>query len=76
MTEQIDAVRDQVRQRYAAAASAVSTGTVASCCGIDTSGTVYDIEIGEGFGCQLYGPAERDQLPPDASRQAWAAATP
>ena len=66
MTEQIDAVRDQVRQRYAAAASAVSTGTVASCCGIDTSGTVYDIEIGEGFGCQLYGPAERDQLPPDA----------
>lgn len=65
MTEQIDAVRDQVRQRYAAAASAVSTGTVASCCGIDTSGTVYDIEIGEGFGCQLYGPAERDQLPPD-----------
>jgi arsenite methyltransferase len=66
MTEQIDAVRDQVHQRYAAAATAVSTGTLASCCGIDTSGTVYDIEVAEGFGCQLDDPAERDQLPPEA----------
>jgi arsenite methyltransferase len=66
MTEQTDALRDHLRQRYAAAATAVRTGTGASCCGIDTSGAVYDIEISDGFGSQLYAPAERDQLPPDA----------
>jgi arsenite methyltransferase len=66
MTKQTDALRDQVRQRYAAAASAVRTGTPASCCSADTCGEVYDIEIGEGFDSQLYGPTERDQLPAEA----------
>jgi SAM-dependent methyltransferase len=66
MTEQTHAVRDQVRQRYAAAATAVSTGTTSSCCGVTASGEVYDAEIGEGFGGQLYDVAERDHLPADA----------
>lgn len=66
MTEQPDALREQVRQRYAAAATAVSTGTSASCCGVDACGGISDIEIGEGFGGQFYEPTERNQLPPDA----------
>ncbi|HJT04241.1 MAG TPA: arsenite methyltransferase [Pseudonocardiaceae bacterium] len=66
MTEQTDALRDRVRQRYAAAATAVSTGTTATCCGVDASGAVYDVEIGEGFGGQLYGLAERGELPAEA----------
>src|SRR5947209_1013323 len=45
MTEQTDALREQVRQRYAAAATAASTETTASCCGVDACGGVADIEI-------------------------------
>ena len=66
MTKHTDALRDQVRQRYAAAATAVSTGAVASCCDVDACGKAYDVEIGEGFGSQLYGATERDQLPAEA----------
>lgn len=66
MTEQTDALRDRVRQRYAAAATAVRTGTTTTCCGVEDSGEVSDVEIGEGFGSQLYATTERDQLPPDA----------
>ena len=66
MTVETDALRDHVRQCYAAAATAVSTGTAASCCGVDTSGAVYDVAIGERFGSQLYGASDRDQLPSDA----------
>ncbi|MBV9060032.1 MAG: arsenite methyltransferase [Pseudonocardiales bacterium] len=66
MTAETDALRDHVRQCYAAAATAVSTGTAASCCGVDTSSTVYDVAIGERFGSQLYGSSDRDQLPSDA----------
>jgi SAM-dependent methyltransferase len=66
MIEHTDTLRDQVRQRYAAAATAVHTGTNASCCGTNASGGVADIEIGEGFGSQLYEPTERDLLPADA----------
>lgn len=66
MTEQTDELRDWVRQRYAAAATAVSTGTTANCCGIDACGKVSDIEIGERFGSHLYDPIERDHLPADA----------
>ena len=65
MTEQTSALREQVRQRYAAAATAIRTGTT-SCCRADASSEVSDIEVGEGFGSQLYGRTERDQLPADA----------
>ncbi|MBV9651683.1 MAG: arsenite methyltransferase [Pseudonocardiales bacterium] len=66
MTEQTDALRDRVRQRYAAAATAVRTGTTASCCGVDASGEAYPVEIGEGFGSQLYDPTEQEGLPAEA----------
>jgi arsenite methyltransferase len=66
MTKHTDALREQIRQRYAAAATAVSTGAVASCCDVDACGEAYDIEIEKGFGNQLYGATERDQLPAEA----------
>ena len=66
MTEQTNALREQVHQRYAAAATAVRTGTTARCCSTDAYGAVSDINIGEGFGSQLYEPTEREQLPADA----------
>jgi len=66
MAEQAHALREQVRQRYAAAATAVRTGTTTSCCSADASSEVSDIDVGEGFGSQLYGLTERDQLPADA----------
>ena len=34
MSQQIDDLRDHVRDRYAAAATAVTTGRPASCCGV------------------------------------------
>ena len=76
MTEQIDAVRDHVRQRYAAAATAVTTGIVASCCSIDTSGTVYDIKIGEGSVVSFMARPSVTSCRLTPSRRAWAAATP
>jgi arsenite methyltransferase len=66
MTEHTDALRDRVRQRYAAAATAVRTGTTASCCSVEASSAVHGVEISEGFGGQLYGPAERGELPAQA----------
>ena len=66
MTEQAHALREQVRQRYAAAATAVRTGTTASCCSAESSSEVSDVKVGEGFGSHLYGRTERDQLPADA----------
>jgi arsenite methyltransferase len=66
MTEHTYTLRNRVRQRYAAAATAVRTGTTASCCGVDASDAVHDVEISEGFGGQLYGPAERGELPAEA----------
>lgn len=70
MSQQTDdlhaGIRDQVRDRYAAAATAVATGTTASCCGVDADGTVGNVEIGEGFGAELYPGADRDALPADA----------
>jgi SAM-dependent methyltransferase len=65
MTEQTNGLRDQVRQRYAAAATALSTGTAPSCCGAAASGDDY-AEVGEGFGGQLYDVADRSHLPADA----------
>ncbi|MGH3815490.1 MAG: arsenite methyltransferase [Pseudonocardiaceae bacterium] len=64
MTKQTTDLRDEVRQRYAAAATAVRTGAQPSCCG--TSGAVDEVEIGDGFGGQLYDSTDRDSLPVQA----------
>jgi arsenite methyltransferase len=62
MTQQTDALRE----RYAAAATAVTTGTTATCCGGGVDGAAQEVEIGEGFGAGLYGEAERATLPAHA----------
>ncbi|MGH3786747.1 MAG: arsenite methyltransferase [Pseudonocardiaceae bacterium] len=62
MTEQTNTLRDQVRDRYAAAATAVTTGAKPSCC--DSAGHV--IEVGDGFGSQLYDVVDRNDLPAEA----------
>ena len=59
-----DDLRDEVRQRYAAAAVAVTAG--ASCCEPGTPCGAQDIEIDLGAGAQLYTGTERDELPADA----------
>jgi SAM-dependent methyltransferase len=66
-TTDADAVREQVRARYAAAARSVDAGDSeacgcgpSSCCGSDPYGS---------FGASLYGQLERDELP-DAARLA------
>jgi arsenite methyltransferase len=66
MTEQTTDLRDQVRQSYAAVATAVRSGAQTSCCGVDTSDAADEVAIGDGFGGQLYGAADRDALPTQA----------
>jgi len=66
MSQQADEVRNQVRDRYAATAAAVTTGSSATCCGVDPDGAVQAIEVGEGFGAGLYGGEDRDALPVEA----------
>lgn len=66
MTQQADTTREQVRQRYAAAATAAATGETASCCGVNPDGVAYDVEIRGGFGAELYDGADRDALPAQA----------
>ena len=63
MSQQSKGLQDQVRNRYAAAATAVVTGRNASCCGTDVVDTV---EVGDTFGAELYAGADRDALPADA----------
>src|SRR4051795_2371581 len=65
MSRPADDLRDRVRDRYAAAANAVTSGTTASCCGV-AGGTVHDVEIGDGFGAELYAGEDRDALPAEA----------
>ncbi|MDQ2791677.1 MAG: arsenite S-adenosylmethyltransferase [Pseudonocardiales bacterium] len=60
MTEQGDRVRELVRERYAAAAT--MAGPLPFCC----DGTSAAIDVGEGFGADLYDGAERDELPAEA----------
>jgi SAM-dependent methyltransferase len=63
-----DGLRDQVRERYAAAALAVtqrdgdggSPATDTGCCGADA------LEVGDSFGAALYGADELDMLPVEA----------
>ena len=65
MSRQTDDLRDRVRDRYAAAATAVTRGAAASCCGTGADGAVLDVEVGEG-GAEFYADADRDALPADA----------
>lgn len=64
------ALREQVRQRYAEAATAVSAGSAASCCGSETGssccGPAEALETGDAFGAVLYDPTETTDLPPEA----------
>jgi len=71
MTTQDDAaVREQVRARYAAAATAVTAGTAASCggtadgcCGPAAEGLR---ELDDTFGAELYGAGEQSEVPAEA----------
>src|SRR5512133_379174 len=78
-----DAMREQVRARYAAAATKVTSGQ-GDCgcgqpadCGCD-SGCCSGAATAEepGFGAELYAGLDRDQLPDSALLPAWAVATP
>ncbi len=57
-----DELREQVRERYAASATAVASGAPASCC----DGNAAPVEVTEGFGADLYSDQERSGLPADA----------
>ncbi|HVV12187.1 arsenite methyltransferase [Amycolatopsis sp.] len=61
MTEQAQRLREQVRDRYAAAAKAASAGESASCCSGESCST-ESAELAGG----LYDEAERSSLPPEA----------
>ena len=68
MTTDNSELREQVRARYREAARAVAAGasnddvlTAESCC--ESGGLV---EVGEGFGADLYGTDEQSQLPAEA----------
>jgi hypothetical protein len=54
MSEQTDQLRDLIRERYAAAATMASAGAQPWCC--DSTGAAID--VGEGFGAELYGDTE------------------
>ena len=69
-TEQL---REQVRQRYAASALAVTSqpapvSSDAGCCGAAAQGAgcCGGVEVEEGFGADLYDATDRDQLPAEA----------
>jgi arsenite methyltransferase len=61
-----DELRDHVRQRYAAAAVAVTAGATANCCEPGAARGAQEIENNLGSGAQLYTGAERQELPADA----------
>jgi arsenite methyltransferase len=69
-----DAVREEVRSRYAAAAQAVTTGQSASCCAPGPTSALATIEANtccgdstaateDRFGAAMYDTADRDALP-------------
>ncbi len=62
MVEQADGLRELVRERYAAAATMAAAGAPPSCC--DSTG--HAVEVGEGFGADLYVQAEHGELPAEA----------
>jgi SAM-dependent methyltransferase len=59
--------REQVRERYAAAAVSVLDGKTGGCCGpssaVESCCGPAAVEAGPGFGVELYGSTERDGLP-------------
>ena len=57
-----DQLRELVRERYAAAATMAAAGDRPSCC--DSTGRVID--VGEGFGVELYADTDRSELPTQA----------
>jgi arsenite methyltransferase len=64
-------VREQVRQRYAEAATSVATGGVATCCGPLTTSCCAPavppaLEIDNAFGAGLYSADEVEQIPAEA----------
>ncbi len=80
-------VREQVRARYAEAAVAVGRGgsngepneglqVVDDGCGTGSCCGAGDTVVDESFRAVLYSTADQDELPAEASRPAWAAATP
>jgi SAM-dependent methyltransferase len=80
MTSTDQEIRDHVRDRYAAAALSVVSGSAASCCGpsdgpqtsccgpSDALSAITDTDTDEGdiFGAALYIPGETDGLPEEA----------
>jgi len=69
LTIEVNPVREQVRARYAEAATAVSAGTAVGtdCCGpADGCCGPAALDIDESFGAGLYGDADRDGLPAEA----------
>jgi len=75
---QTDEVRDQVRNRYAAAALSALAGTAASCCApagrlqasccgpADALSTINDTGESGSFGAALYAPGQTEGLPEEA----------
>ena len=60
-------LREHVRDRYAAAAAAVGSGSNRSCCGpSDALATVSDVVGADLFGAGLYPPDQTVGLPPEA----------
>ncbi len=71
MSQDTDPLREEVRERYAAAATAVTEGGEASCggqacCGADRDRGPQAVEVDRGFGAELYDKAERGELPTEA----------
>src|SRR6478609_2487272 len=78
MTSSDQDIRDHVRDRYAAAALSVVSGSAASCCGpsdgpqtsccgpSDALSAISDTDEGDIFGAALYTPGETDGLPEEA----------
>jgi arsenite methyltransferase len=67
MGQQADELRDRVRDRYAAAATAVTTGATASCCSSETADVAQAaVDAGEGFGAELYTDTDRNAVPAEA----------
>jgi ubiquinone/menaquinone biosynthesis C-methylase UbiE len=64
MTTTADELREEVRQRYAAAARSVTEGSQADCCG---SGSCCSDSDGADFGEALYTAEQRDELPDAAA---------
>ncbi len=65
--EASEALREHVRDRYAAAAAAVGSGSAASCCGpADALAAVSDTDESGVFGARLYRPDQRAELPEEA----------